>query len=68
MKQNYRIDLFLNKKKIYDTNLYGVTQDKAHQHAVGMCFGCYACGKKKPSAKVYLLAEDGTEKIVSAFN
>lgn len=69
MKNDYRIDLFLNRKKIYDIHLYGVTQDEAHHQAVGMCFGCYACGKKRPSAKVYLLNEDGTEnKIVSSYN
>lgn len=69
MKNDYRIDLFLNRKKIYDIHLYGVTQDEAHHQAVGMCFGCYACGKKRPSAKVYLMNEDGTEnKIVSSFN
>lgn len=69
MKNDYRIDLFLNRKKIYDIHLYGVTQDEAHHQAVGMCFGCYACGKKRPSAKVYLMNGDGTEnKIVSSYN
>ena len=69
METHYRIDLFLNRKKTYETHLYGVTLEIAHEHATGMCFGCYACGKKRPSAKVYLLNEDGTEnKIVSSFN
>ena len=68
MKNDYRIDLFLNKKKTYETHLYRVTLDEAHHQAVGMCYGCYACGKKRPSAKVYLMNEDGTEKKVSSFN